>query len=163
MYKKNLLCSVTVFLASFSIMAVVGCGGSKWPPTYKSSGTVTLDGTPVERATITFYPLDGQKPANATTDANGAFELTSFNAGDGATPGSFGVAIQKFPAIEIETIPGGTPYDESMNTDEGPSPDSEKDPVNELPEKYSNHEKSGLSATVVTDGENVFTFELKSK
>ncbi len=154
---------MTVFLASFSIMAVVGCGGSKWPPTYKSSGTVTLDGTPVERATITFYPLDGQKPANATTDANGAFELTSFNAGDGATPGSFGVAIQKFPAIEIETIPGGTPYDESMNTDEGPSPDSEKDPVNELPEKYSNHEKSGLSATVVTDGENVFTFELKSK
>ena len=163
MYKKNLLCSVTVFLASFSIIAVVGCGGPKWPPTYKSSGTVTLDGTPVERATITFYPLDGQKPANATTDANGAFELTSFNAGDGATPGSFGVAIQKFPAIEIETIPGGTPYDESMNTDEGPSPDSEKDPVNELPEKYSNYEKSGLSATVVTDGENVFTFELKSK
>ena len=126
-------------------------------------GTVTLDGTPVERATITFYPLDGQKPANATTDANGNYELTSFNAGDGATPGSFGVAIQKFPAIEIEAIPGGTPYDESMNTDEGPSPDSEKDPVNELPEKYSNHEKSGLSATVVTDGENVFTFELKSK
>ena len=163
MYKKNLLYSMTVFLASFSIMAVVGCGGSKWPPTYKSSGTVTLDGTPVERATITFYPLDGQKPANATTDANGNYELTSFNAGDGATPGSFGVAIQKFPAIEIETIPGGTPYDESMNTDEGPSPDSEKDPVNELPEKYSNHEKSGLSATVVTDGENVFTFELKSK
>ena len=163
MYKKNLLCSVTVFLASFSIMAVVGYGGPKWPPTYKSSGTVTLDGTPVERATITFYPLDGQKPANATTDANGNYELTSFNAGDGATPGSFGVAIQKFPAIEIETIPGGTPYDESMNTDEGPSPDSEKDPVNELPEKYSNHEKSGLSATVVTDGENVFTFELKSK
>ena len=154
---------MTVFLASFSIMAVVGCGGSKWPPTYKSSGTVTLDGTPVERATITFYPLDGQKPANATTDANGNYELTSFNAGDGATPGSFGVAIQKFPAIEIETIPGGTPYDESMNTDEGPSPDSEKDPVNELPEKYSNYEKSGLSATVVTDGENVFTFELKSK
>ena len=50
-----------------------------------------------------------------------------------------------------------------MNTDEGPSPDSEKDPVNELPEKYSNHEKSGLSATVVTDGENVLTLELKSK
>ena len=163
MHKKNLLCYLTVFLTGFSVIAFVGCGGPKWPPTYKSSGTVTLDGTPVERATISFYPLDGQKPANATTDANGVFEVTSFNAGDGAMLGSFGVTIEKFPAVEIETTPGGVPYDESMNTDEGPSPDSERDPVNELPEKYSDHEKSGLSATVTADGENVFTFELKSK
>ncbi|MDA7885676.1 carboxypeptidase-like regulatory domain-containing protein [Pirellulales bacterium] len=163
MNKKNLLCCLTVCLASISVTAFMGCGGPKWPPTYKSTGAVTLDGTPVERATITFYPLDGQKPANATTDTNGNYELTSFNAGDGATPGAFGVAIQKFPAIEIETIPGGTPYDESMNTDEGPAPGSEDDPVNELPEKYSDHEKSGLSATVTPDGENVFNFELISK
>ena len=163
MHKKNLLCYLTVFLTGFSVIAFVGCGGPKWPPTYKSSGTVTLDGTPVERASISFYPLDGQKPANATTDANGVFEVTSFNAGDGAMLGSFGVTIEKFPAVEIETTPGGVPYDESMNTDEGPSPDSERDPVNELPEKYSDHEKSGLSATVTADGENVFTFELKSK
>ena len=46
---------------------------------------------------------------------------------------------------------------------EGPALGSEKDPVTELPEKYSNYEKSGLSATVITDGENVFNFELKSK
>ena len=160
---KTPVCYPLVFLTSLTVVALVGCGGPKWPPTYKSSGTVTLDGTPVERATISFYPLDGQKPANATTDANGAFEVTSFNAGDGAMLGSFGVAIEKFPAVEIETTPGGTPYDESMNTDEGPSADSEKDPVNELPEKYSDHEKSGLSATVTADGENVFNFELTSK
>ena len=163
MNKKERLCCLTVFLVSVSVVAFVGCGGPKWPPTYKSSGSVTLDGTPVERATVTFYPLDGQKPANGTTDASGVFELTSFNAGDGAMLGSFGVAIQKFPAIEIEAIPGGRPFDESMNTDEGPSADSEKDPVNELPEKYSEHEKSGLSATVTADGENVFNFELTSK
>ena len=163
MNKKNLLCCLILCLASISVPGFVGCGGPKWPPTYKCSGVVTLDGAPVDRATITFYPLDGQKPANATTDANGNYELTSFNAGDGATPGAFGVAIQKFPAIEIEAVPGGKPFDESNNTDEGPSPDSEKDPVNQLPEKYSKYEKSGLSAIVVADGENIFTFELKSK
>lgn len=163
MNKRNLLSCLTVSLVSISVAGFVGCGGPKWPPTYKSTGTVTLDGSPVERASITFYPLDGQKPANATTDANGAFQLTSFNAGDGATPGSFGVAIQKFPAIEIEAVPGGKPFDESNNTDEGPALGSEKDPVTELPEKYSNYEKSGLSATVTTDGENVFNFELTSK
>ena len=163
MNKKSLLHCLTVSLISISITGFVGCGESKWPKTYKSSGTVTLDGTPVERATITFYPLDGQKPANATADAYGAFELTSFNAGDGATPGSFAVAIQKFPAIEIEAVPGGVPFDESNNTDEGPAPGSEKDAESELPEKYGNREESGLSATVTTDGENVFNFELTSK
>ena len=163
MNKKERLCCLTVFLVSVSVVAFVGCGGPKWPPTYKSSGSVTLDGTPVERATVTFYPLDGQKPANGTTDASGVFELTSFNAGDGATPGLFGVAIQKFPAIEIEAIPGGRPFDESNNTDEGPALGSEKDAESELPEKYGNREESGLSATVTTDGENVFNFELTSK
>ena len=163
MNKKIVLHCLTVSLISIFITGFVGCGESKWPKTYKSSGAVTLDGTPVERATITFYPLDGQKPANATTDANGAFELTSFNAGDGATPGSFAVAIQKFPAIEIEAVPGGVPFDESNNTDEGPAPGSEKDAESELPEKYGNREESGLSATVTTDGENVFNFELTSK
>ena len=163
MNKKSFLRCLTVSLISISITGFVGCGESKWPKTYKSSGTVTLDGTPVERATITFYPLDGQKPANATTDANGSFELTSFNAGDGATPGAFAVAIQKFPAIEIEAVPGGVPFDESNNTDEGPAPGSEKDAESELPEKYGNREESGLSATVTADGDNVFNFELTSK
>ena len=163
MNKKILLYCLTVSLISISITGFVGCGQSKWPTTYKSSGTVTLDGSPVERATITFYPLDGQKPANATTDANGKFKLTSFNAGDGATAGAFGVAIQKFPAIEIEAVPGGLPFDESNNTDEGPALGSEKEDENELPEKYSDHEKSGLSATVTADGDNVFNFELTSK
>jgi hypothetical protein len=163
MNKKTFLCCLTVGLVSISVTAFVGCGGSNWPPTYKSTGTVTLDGSPVERASITFYPLNGQKPANATTDASGNYELTSFNAGDGATPGSFGVAIQKFPVIEIDAVPGGRPFDESSNTDAGPSPDSVGDPENELPKKYSSHEKSGLSATVTADGENIFNFNLTSE
>ena len=91
------------------------------------------------------------------------WKLISFNAGDGATPGSIAVAIQKFPAIEIEAVSGGVPFDESNNTDEGPALGSEKDAESELPEKYSNREESGLSATVTTDGENVFNFELTSK
>jgi hypothetical protein len=73
------------------------------------------------------------------------------------------VAILKFPAVEIDAVPGGVPFDESNNTDEDPSPESLEDSENELPEKYSNHEKSGLSANVTADGENVFNFELTSK
>ena len=45
-----------------------------------------------------------------------------------------------------------------MNTDARPTK-SGCDPKNELPEKYSTPEESGLSATVSADGENVFNFD----
>lgn len=152
-----------VCLASISVAIFMGCRGSEWPPTYKSTGIVTLDGSPVERASITFHPRDGQTPANGTTDANGVYELSSFNAGDGAEPGSYGISIQKFPAIQIDSAPGGIPFDESMNTDAPPDPSLDADPKNELPERYSTSEESGLSATVSADGENVFNLELTSE
>ncbi|MBT3212524.1 MAG: carboxypeptidase regulatory-like domain-containing protein [Planctomycetaceae bacterium] len=163
MINKTVVLGLAACATALSVMGAVGCGGREWPPTYKTTGIVTLDGAPVERASITFYPKEGQQPANATTDASGRYQLTSFNADDGATVGPFDVAILKFPAIEIDAVPGGVPFDESNNTDAGPSPESLEDPENELPEKYSNHEKSGLSATVTADGENVFNFELTSK
>ena len=163
MINRTFVLGVAACATGLSVMGAVGCGGREWPPTYKTTGMVTLDGSPVERASITFYPKEGQQPANATTDASGRYQMTSFNAGDGATAGSFDVAILKFPAIEIDAVPGGVPFDESNNTNAGPSPESLEDPENELPEKYSNSEKSGLSATVTADGENVFNFELKSK
>ncbi len=163
MNKKTSPGWLAVCLASFSAIFFMGCGGSEWPPTYKSTGTVTLDGSPVERASITFHPRDGQNPANGTTDANGIYELSSFNADDGAAPGLYGVSIQKFPAIQVDSAPGGMPFDESMNTDAPPDPSLDADPKNELPEKYSSPEESELSATVSADGGNVFNFELTSE
>jgi hypothetical protein len=163
MNKKNLLYCLTVFLVSFSTTTFVGCGESKWPPTYKSGGTVKLDGSPVEGALVSFHPLDGQNAANARTDASGSYELTSFNAGDGATPGSFGVAIKKLPFIDIDAVPGGRPFEEGMNTEPGAEPVFDAGPENELPEKYSDQQNSGLSATVTADGENIFNFNLTSE
>ena len=163
MINRTFVLGVAACATGLSVMGAVGCGGREWPPTYKTTGMVTLDGSPVERASITFSPKEGQQPANATTDASGRYQMTSFNAGDGATAGSFDVAILKFPAIEIDAGRGGVPFGEANRTNAGPSPESLEDPENELPEKYSNSEKSGLSATVTADGENVFNFELTSK
>jgi hypothetical protein len=59
-------------------------------------GIVTLDGKPLPWATVTFVSAEeGRRPASGVTDADGAFELTTFDTGDGALPGSYRVTINK--------------------------------------------------------------------
>ena len=72
--------------------AAVGCDGRRSP--VPVSGTVTLDGKPVEGATVTFHLL-GDDPdgrlATGQTDKTGTFHLN----GDGARPGEYKVVITK--------------------------------------------------------------------
>ena len=139
-----------------------GCNESRYPPTFPTTGVVSIDGAPIERATVSFLPLDGQHPANGITDVEGRYLLSTFNKNDGARPGNFAVIIQKFPYVEIETTPEGTPY----------NPDDETDTVRTrapkrstylLPKKYAFPEQSGFSATVSADRLNTFDFSLKTE
>ena len=84
------------------VFSVNGCGGSKYPPTFKTTGTVTLDGKPIEGATVSFYPDGTNKPANGETDASGQYQMSSFNKNDGATVGSFRVTVQKQPKRPVQ-------------------------------------------------------------
>lgn len=131
---------------------VVGCsggGGPKRPPTHAVKGTVTLDGQPLAGALVSFMPAAGQQPANGTTDATGAYSLTSFTRGDGAMEGEYRIVVTKFPpaaagATEGEYVP----------------PTGElKPPQNELPARYAAPETSGFTATV-TRGGGTFDFAL---
>lgn len=55
------------------MLVAVGCAESK-PPTYPTSGVVTLNGAPVEEGTITFLPTEGTPGNNvAATITAGAF------------------------------------------------------------------------------------------
>ena len=143
------------------LTVVIGCGGKKWPPTNKTAGTVTLDGQPLEGATVSFFPQGDFKPANGKTDSAGRFEMTTFNANDGAMTGSFGVAVARYPELKIETTPEGTPWTEDMESDA--PPEADKPDENDLPKKYADPETSGLTATVVKGDNNVVNFELSSK
>lgn len=153
-------CSLMSLLVVF---CVSGCGGSKYPPTFKTTGTVTLDGKPIEGATVSFYPDGTNKPANGETDSRGQYQMSSFNQNDGATVGSFRVTIQKQPKVEYESTPEGTPYDPSMESSEPQSAKDMGQSENSLPEKYANPETSEFTATVVEGDSNVFNFELSSK
>jgi hypothetical protein len=87
-----------VFLA----LAVAGCGG-KYKPV-PVSGVVTLDGQPIEAATVYFYAVGDERegrPAQGITDKNGEFQLSTMGNKDGALPNKYKVVIHKY----VPTLP----------------------------------------------------------
>ncbi|MCR9296183.1 MAG: carboxypeptidase-like regulatory domain-containing protein [bacterium] len=166
-------------LACAALALFVGCGSSN-PPTAQVTGTVTLDGNPVEGATVLFIPDDASnKAATASTQADGTYALTTFEAGDGAMPGSYKVKVHKFDLPEG----GHNPYGESPTAEDvkpmtqeeelaameaaysaaaaKPSQKEEK-AKNALPQKYADQNTSGLSYTV-TDSGGTYDIALTSK
>src|SRR5687767_1404582 len=79
-----------------ALIVLTGCWNSSKPPTYPVTGTVTSQGKPVAGAVITFVPTgtDGDA-ASAITDSEGKYALTTWEAGDGARPGQYGVKVSK--------------------------------------------------------------------
>lgn len=98
-------------------------------------GKVTLDGQPLENAKVEFFPVEDGSSALAWTQEDGTFELEF--AGDlmGAPAGKYTVSVSK-----VEDSPEGD---------------------RELLLPIYNDETT-LSADVSAEGENSFTFELKS-
>jgi hypothetical protein len=80
-------------LAALAVPALGGCGGG--PVLVGITGTVTLDGKPVEGASVTFMPQFAGQPALGTTDAAGKFTLTTHPHGRGAMPGTHKVTVRK--------------------------------------------------------------------
>jgi hypothetical protein len=67
-----------------------GCGSKL----VKVKGQLMLDGKPVEGASISFQPVENTGPqAQAMTDEDGNFRLSTFAEGDGAMPGEYKVII----------------------------------------------------------------------
>jgi hypothetical protein len=82
-----MLGAVVVFLAG----SLVGCGG---PENIASvSGTVTLDGTPLEGAIITFTPTGEGSPSYGRTDASGNYTLQYSREVSGAEIGKHTVSV----------------------------------------------------------------------
>jgi len=69
------------FAPLFALACIVGCGGStSTVATVPVTGTVTLDGKPVEGAAVSFAPkTKGCRAAFGRTDASGKFKLTTVN------------------------------------------------------------------------------------
>jgi len=135
--------SWNVCLLVAACFVTVGCGGSNLPPTGTVTGTVAVDGQPIEGASVEFIPTSG-RPSVGLTDATGKYELLITNDEKGALVGSHKVRITTL--INPVTSEG-----------DGPTVEGRKEM---LPAKY--HDESELTAEVA-GGSNTIDFDLTTK
>lgn len=174
MIRSNGLC----LLILVALTAFIGCPAGSGVSTAPVSGLVTLDGQPVDGATISFVPKsEGGVAAAAVTDASGRFTLVT-TSGEGAVPGSYAVTISKASAGEAQASVdprsmGGNLSAEDMKAmaekareqtgRKSSGGGSNASAGSTLPKKYAVADTSGLAAEVKAGDKNEFTFEMKSE
>ena len=154
--------------AGLAVLLVAGCG-DKYTPV-PVSGVVTLDGKPVEGATVYFYAVGDAKdgrPAHGTTDKEGAFRLSTMGDEDGALRRHYKVVITKYvptlPNLKVpdfpDTLEGRNEKSDFMYRNfeaKGIQPFK-----NALPAKYGDSSSTPLDCNV--EGRTTVKFELTSK
>ncbi len=88
-----------------ALALVAGCSRGDRPELAPVCGTVTLDGKPLERATVVFQPGEG-KSSRGVTDKQGRYELIYLRDIMGAKPGKH--------TVGITTADGETVVDETL-------------------------------------------------
>ena len=127
-------------LFSMVLVCLAGCG--KKENVVSVSGTVLLDGKPLEGATVTFHPVKSGAVGHGKTDASGRFTIMTGSL-QGVKPGEYIVTVQK-----TGEIPKGDPL-----APEAPPPML-------TPPQYANVKTSPLKYTAPGGPAN---FELSSK
>lgn len=121
---------------------VIGCGGDdRVAPV---TGVVTLDDQPIANASVTFMPAEGGRPAFGVTDADGKYELTTFQEADGALIGSHIVTI--VAVDEKVNDKAVAAAEEHGSLSEFMHPQAKQKWI--IPERYSAQDTSGLSHDV---------------
>ena len=146
------------FIVLLTTAGCLGCQGGGLSGLVPCSGIVTLDGNPVEGATVLLVPggSGDQRNAIGITDSAGKFRMTTLKENDGAFPGTYAVTVTKYEQSgEIIVLPEIDPETGERITF-SPS-------VNRLPAVYENQMKSPLEITVPKGGIKTAALELKSQ
>lgn len=149
-----------VITAAWALGNFSGCGGeavpSDRPATVPVKGIVRLKGAPVEGASVTLKNRNNGPGASGITNADGTFTLTTFTSGDGAVPGEYLVGV-----IKTEVVGADNSYFdvESPNYGKTPPKGAEGKVVHHIPQKYSDPDRSGLTANISESDPNL-TIEL---
>ncbi len=135
------------------VLSLCGCGGDGKPAAVPATGKVMFNKTmPPVGALVVFHPkspalakaMSGTPMAKVKDD--GTFALTSYEQGDGAPPGEYGVTIDWRP--EPKNKPKLTLTDEGGGSKPALKP------------KYGDPNKPAFTVTVTAAGPNEFSFEV---
>ena len=159
-----------ILAVSFLLLGlVISTGCSKDLGYRKLTGTVTMDGQPLEGASLTFYAECGGEGGSGMTGADGKYDVTAGNSpegGLGLKPGTYKVTIVKMEQIvdedEEALRKGEITYDELQKRKAKKGAYAKSSKPNRLtPAKYASTFDTPLSVTVSDDpAANVFDFNL---
>jgi hypothetical protein len=148
---KNLFPFFVVLVLIFGVM---GCKKDSLLKTEYVEGVVTLGGTAVDNALVTYSPVDSANGVSATgySDGTGKYTLTAVGGGPqkGVPEGEYNVTVSK---MNIETVtkpplyPGEEPREETVQT-----------PI--LPSIYMKADTTPLKKSV-SKGKNTIDLELE--
>lgn len=124
------------------LLATLGCmsGSSEHGHV---TGTLTINGSPIQDAVVTFAPAEGGRSAIAVTQADGTYELNYTPGVKGAKSGMNNVRITTYVAPELD--------DDKRVVNPG-KPER-------LPPKYSGGQEVSVE---VKSGENTFDFAVEA-
>ncbi|HUG19287.1 MAG TPA: carboxypeptidase-like regulatory domain-containing protein [Planctomycetaceae bacterium] len=152
-------------LIVFSVVSSVlaGCGGggegSDRVKVYPVSGNVTMFGSPLGGATVSFAPQERQPTATGITDDQGNFKLMTYEFGDGAAAGKYKILISKAVVAASGSSGGGGEHAEDNVAHDASGGSSTTQ--NMVPPQYSSSTETPLMEEVKADGENHFKLEIK--
>jgi len=126
------------------VLGLSGCGSDR-VAVYPVRGQVLLDGKPADHAYVVFHPQGGSEEIQklrpyGRANAEGYFELTTFERRDGAPAGQYKVTV---------ICPGPAPGMDPKN----PDPELATTGPDRLQGRYADPQKSTISVTV-TSGTN---------
>lgn len=130
--------TLTAIVVAAALATVCGCGPSQDSSLGLVTGTVKLDGAPVEGVVVMFEPVDARLSTGAT-DASGQYELWYTSNVKGAAIGEHVVRIEKSENPEQEELGGKLVV---------------------IPDRYN---VNSTLAAEVKAGENTFDFDLVTK
>lgn len=139
---------------AIALVFFCGCGGSDRPKLVKVSGQVTLNGKPLDGATVAMKLVTDEKskfgrPSRAITGADGKFTPQTYGDAEGIPLGTYEVAVMKqdIPKDYNPENPAATSVNITWIT----------------PKFYSELATSGIKVEVTADGMKPDVIDLKSE
>lgn len=146
-YRASCELAASIGCALLLLAGASGCSDGM-PPAHPTSGSVLVDGQPVEGVELIFYPLTpfpSELPVptpRAVTDGAGRFEVSTYTGRDGAPAGDYRVAL-----VRVQPIPDGADP-ESFQQDDL------------LAGRYADPKTSGVTATISAGSNELPTINL---